>query len=72
MMLRPNYRAPRELPALAVTYFCANGHAEIKFWREYEIPRTIVCPSCMAEAIIMPEELERHALMFSDLPTRLQ
>ena len=71
-MLHPNYRSHSPPPALSVTYFCANGHAEIKFWREYEIPRTIVCPSCMAEAIIMPEELERHALMFSDLPSRLQ
>jgi hypothetical protein len=67
-----HFHTPTEHGALAVTYICPNGHAEIKFWRQHDIARTIVCPSCMAEAIIMPEELERHALMFSNLSTRLQ
>lgn len=68
----PNFHAPTVQPSLAVAYLCPHGHTEIKWWRAYEIPRTIVCPACMAESIIMPEEMERHAAMLSNLPSRLQ
>jgi len=52
---------------LAVTYLCAEGHNDIRFYRRRPVPRTIVCAMCGSVGVIEPAEMKRHKRLMTPL-----
>lgn len=55
-------------PTIAVTYRCAEGHHDIRWWQiPIAIPCDVSCAICGAVAVIEPDERRRHKSLLTGL-----
>jgi hypothetical protein len=58
---------PPAVNSIAVTYRCADGHHDVRFYREGPIARTVSCTICGCSAEIRQKEYARHKRLLTPL-----
>jgi hypothetical protein len=55
-------------PMLAVTYKCADGHHDIRWWEiPTAIPRDVMCCVCGGVSVVGHDEKQRHKHLHTEL-----